>query len=216
MESYPAAQSELRAALQAAFPTTNTPSMEDLMAADVPYLDAVCEETFRVGGVAKGNIRQALVDTEVLGCRIPKGAEIFMNYHLDHAPYPAPEADRSATSQAAGARYQDALGGGGRAGRDLGVFEPRRWLVPGDSDDAQNGNGREVFDPHALPSIAFGGGFRGCSGRKLAFMEFRMVVALLVLNFEFLEMPDEFKTLKASEMIFRVPDMPYARLRVLS
>lgn len=209
METYPATQAELRATLKAAFPS-NTPSMEDLLSADVPYLDAVCEETFRLGGVAKGNLRQAIVDTEVLGCRIPKGAEIFMNYHFDHTPYPAAEAQRSASSQAAGARYEDGLVRGGHAGRDLGAFEPRRWIV----QDAKTG--RDVFDPQALPSLAFGGGYRGCSGRKLAVMEFRMVVALLVLNFEFLRMPDEFKTLKASEKIFRLPDMPYARLRALS
>jgi cytochrome P450 len=184
--------------------------MDDVLSANVPYLDAVCEETFRLGGVAKGNLRQAAVDTKVLRCRIPKGAEIFMNYHFNHAPYPAVKAHRSASSQAAGARYEGALLRSGRARRDLSAFEPQRWLVR----DAQTG--RDAFNPHALPSLAFGGSYRGCSGRKLAVMEFRMVVTLLVLNFEFLQMPDEFKTLKASEKIFRLPDMPYARLRALS
>lgn len=159
MESYPIAQSELRAALQAAFPNISVPSMEDIIGTNIPYLDAVCEETFRLGGVAKGNLRQALVDTEVLGCKIPKGAEIFMNYHFDHAPYPVNESDRSASSQTAGAKYgDDRLYGS--AGHDLGNFEPRRWLVKVAQTE------RKVFNPYALPSLAFGGGYRGCSGKQ--------------------------------------------------
>ncbi|KAK8071660.1 hypothetical protein PG996_005008 [Apiospora saccharicola] len=209
MESYPIAQSELRAALKAAFPNSKVPAMEDIIGKNIPYLDAACEETFRLGGVAKGNLRQALVDTEVLGCKIPKGAEIFMNYHFNHAPYPVNESDRSASSQTAGAKYgDDRLYGS--AGHDLGNFEPKRWLVK----DAQTE--REVFNPYALPSLAFGGGYRGCSGRKLAVMEFRLIVVLLVLNFEFLELPDNLKTLKASEKVFRSPDMPFVRLQALS
>lgn len=40
-------------------------------------------------------------------------------------------------------------------------------------------------------------------------MEFRLVVMLLVLNFEFLELPDSSKTLKASEKVFRLPGKPF-------
>lgn len=53
------------------------------------------------------------------------------------------------------------------------------------------------------------------AGRKLAAMEFRTVVALLVLNFDILDLPEEMKTLKANERMFRLPDMPFASLRAL-
>jgi hypothetical protein len=53
------------------------------------------------------------------------------------------------------------------------------------------------------------------AGRKLAAMEFLTVAALLVLNFELLELPEEMKTLKAHEKMFRLPDMPFASLRAL-
>ena len=46
-------------------------------------------------------------------------------------------------------------------------------------------------------------------------MEFRTVVALLVLNFDILDLPEEMKTLKANERMFRLPDMPFASLRAL-
>lgn len=46
-------------------------------------------------------------------------------------------------------------------------------------------------------------------------MEFRIFVTLLILELEFLELPEDFKTMSASEKVFRQPDKPYARLRSL-
>ncbi|KAK7978117.1 Cytochrome P450 [Apiospora saccharicola] len=212
MESYPEAQTKLRAVLKAAFPDTKTPSMEEILGTDIPYLGAVCEETFRLGGVAKGNLRSTTVDTHIFGHFVPKGTELFMNFHVDHAPYPVDEEDRSASSQAAGKKLTVGKGAShykAVAIRDLGSFEPRRWLVTDEKTD------KEVFDAQALPQLAFGGGYRGCSGRKLAAMEFRTVAALLVLNFELLELPEAMKTLKTHEKMLRLPDMPFASLRAL-
>lgn len=165
MESYPETQAELRALLKAAFPHTKTPSMEEILGTDIPYLDAVCEETFRLGGVAKGNLRSAAVDTHILGHFVPKGAELFLNFHVDHAPYPVDEAVRSASSQSAGVKLTVGEGASHYekiALRDLGSFEPRRWLVKDEK------TGKEAFDAQALPQLAFGGGYRGCSGRSMS------------------------------------------------
>lgn len=52
-------------------------------------------------------------------------------------------------------------------------------------------------------------------GRKLATMEFRIVVTLLILNFKFLDLPDDLKTMSATEKIFRQSDKPFVRLEVL-
>jgi hypothetical protein len=46
-------------------------------------------------------------------------------------------------------------------------------------------------------------------------MEFRLVVTLLILNFEFLELPAEYKSTGVDEKVFRQPEMPYARVRAL-
>lgn len=82
-----------------------------------------------------------------------------MNYHFNHTPYPVKESDRSASSQAADAKFGDD-GIFGRAGRDLSIIEPKRWLVK----DAQTE--KHAFNPpYALPSLAFGGGYRGCFGK---------------------------------------------------
>ncbi|RYP42971.1 hypothetical protein DL768_010149 [Monosporascus sp. mg162] len=204
MEACPAVQAELRAVLKAAFPGPDPPTVGEILETEIPYLDGACEEGFRLAGVAKANLRQALVDTDILGYSIPKGAEIFMNYHINRAPVPIDESKRTSGSQAAA----DKLGNGLQdyAGRDLGSFEPRRWLVKDEE------TGRETFNAYALPSLAFGGGYRGCAGRKLASMEFRIVVVLLILKLDFLELPEEYKTMRATEKIFRQPDMPFAKV----
>ncbi|RYP68220.1 hypothetical protein DL769_005560 [Monosporascus sp. CRB-8-3] len=131
----------------------------------------------------------ALVDTDILGYRIPKGAEIFMNYHINRAPVPVNESKRSSGSKAAADKLGDGLQG--NAGRDLSSFEPRRWLVKDEK------TGKETFNAYALPSLAFGGGYRGCAGRKLASMEFRIVVVLLILHMDFLELPEEYLAINA-------------------
>ncbi|KAK3897004.1 cytochrome P450 3A24 [Staphylotrichum tortipilum] len=203
LASHPSAQSRLRSTLLSAFPGPGLPTATQLLTTPIPYLDATVEETIRLAGTAKANIRQALVDTTILGCHIPKGAEVFMNYHVNRAPVGVEEGKRSETSRKRGPGGLE-----GDAGRDLGVFEPARWLK-GD------GEGGEVFDAGALPGLAFGGGYRGCFGRKLAMMELRMVLVLLVLNFEFLPLPEELDSLAATEKIFREPTFPYAKIRVL-
>lgn len=46
-------------------------------------------------------------------------------------------------------------------------------------------------------------------------MEFRIMVVVLIMNFEFLALPEEFRSMKATEEIFRRADAPYAKLRAL-
>lgn len=46
-------------------------------------------------------------------------------------------------------------------------------------------------------------------------MEFRTIVVLLILNLEFLELPEEFKTWRVIEKVFREPETLYAQIRVL-
>lgn len=160
MEANQHVQSELRSILKSAF-SESVPSVDQILGTDLPYLDGVCEETIRLAGTAKAQLRQAVVDTEILGYRIPKGAQVFMNLHINRTPCPVEEGTRSASSRAAGARFGDGLQTD--AGRDLASFEPRRWLT---KDEKTN---KWMFNSHALPSLAFGGGLRGCPGESLLY-----------------------------------------------
>lgn len=154
MESHPLVQTKLREVLQDAFPGPDLPSLQEILDAEIPYLHGACEEAARLGGAAKAQLRQAIVDTQVLGCPIPKGAELFLNLHIDREPAPIEEFKRSRTSQATTAKPQDGI----KRSHDLRSFDPERWLV---KDDA---GGTKKFNPRALPSTAFGGGYRGCFG----------------------------------------------------
>lgn len=46
-------------------------------------------------------------------------------------------------------------------------------------------------------------------------MEIRIAITLIILNFEFLPLPDHLRTTAATERIFRRPDTPYANLKIL-
>ncbi|KAK3938644.1 cytochrome P450 [Diplogelasinospora grovesii] len=207
---YPQVQDTLRQKLQTAYEGSK-PSTAEIIDTDIPYLDAVVEETVRVSVTAGIIGRRATVDTEVLGCPIPKGTNVILNTRLSR-PLPAEKGGvseelRSATSRAA---QQKRSRGGlyGDSGKNLDVFEPRRWLTRDES-------GKEVFDAYALPALVFGGGLRGCFGKRLAMQTLRIMIVLMILKFEFLPLPEELTSMVAVEKIFRRPKLCKVKLRAL-
>ncbi|KAK3367843.1 cytochrome P450 [Podospora didyma] len=210
MEMHPSIQTELRSALRAAFPDRtpqNPPTVNEIIDTDIPFLDAVCEETLRLGGPSAANLRAPVADTEILGCKIPKGTPVYMSFFVHGPTAPVDENTRSATSRAAAEKKGDGLLG--PAGRDLDVLNPRRWLVK----DPETG--KETFNAYAIPYLVFGGGFRGCFGRKLATMQYRIDVMLLIWSFEFLPVPEEYRVMTCYEGLFRVPDKAYVNIKAL-
>ncbi|KAK1834067.1 cytochrome P450 3A24 [Podospora conica] len=207
MASHQAAQARLRAAVRACPAGLDAAGILD---ASVPYLDAVIEETARVSGTAAAVARQAVVDTTVLGYRVPKGTNVLLSTHLVDEGVVGrvvEEGVRSATSRGAqGRRVRGGLEG--EAGRGLAGFRPERWLVTGE-------DGEEVFDGNALPGLIFGGGLRGCFGKRLAMQELRIFIFHLMYNFEFLPLPEELQDMSAQERIFRQPNMCHVRLKKL-
>ncbi|KAK3331867.1 cytochrome P450 [Cercophora scortea] len=177
---------------------------------DVPYLDAFIEETLRAAATAAITARIAVVDTEILGCRIPAGTNVLLNTRVLEKPSHTVDEDmRSPTSRTA--QTKRARGGlDGESGLNLDVFEPRRWLV---KDEAHEG--KEVFDKNALPSLVFGGGLRGCFGKRLAMQELRIIIVLLILAFEFQPLPQELAGLEAEEKLFRAPIKAHVKLRAI-
>ncbi|KAK0724423.1 cytochrome P450 [Lasiosphaeris hirsuta] len=192
---------------------TRDPAMLDelwliaILEADIPILDATIEETARCSATAAITTRRALVDTEVLGHRIPAGTNVLLNLRIRDEPFEVDESCRSATSQTAQSKRTRG-GFDGPSGRELDRFEPRRWL-------AQDNKGNEVFDAYSLPALTFGGGFRGCFGKRLAMLEIRIIIATLMLNFEFLPLPAELSSLGAEETVFRKPLTVHVNLKPL-
>lgn len=153
-------QDILRRELRVSFPSSNLPTAAEILDTNIPYLSAVIEEILRLS-VPNGVVsRQAVVDTQLLGYAIPKGTNVLLNTRCLQHPPPVPEQVRSLTSQAAFERVGN-QGLEGESGKDLDMFEPRRWL-------AKDGSGSEHFVASALPALQFGGGVRGCFGKSTA------------------------------------------------
>lgn len=92
----------------------------------------------------------------------------------------------------------------------IGKFRPERWLKVVKDDDS--GEDKEVFDPLAGPTLAFGLGPRGCFGKMLASVSLRMQFALIVWHFELNGTPEGLSSFNAVQKFAREPEMCFVRL----
>lgn len=215
-------QGKLRRALRDAFPADDNrdstpPTAAQLVSARLPYLDAVVEELMRCSGTASGAVRTATRDAQLLGHRIPAGAEVFLMSNGPGYMTPGavngriPEAARSPSSREHKARALPDWDP-----RDIGAFRPERWIKTVAGTQAGSGGadpGGEAFDARAGPSMQFGQGIRGCFGKKMVYLQFRIVIALLVWTFELLPVPDKLRGFEATESLARSPIKCYLRLK---
>lgn len=214
LADHPSAQRNLRAAVQEAYVAASAerrdPTIEEITGSHIPLLDATLEEILRCAPTAPGVDRQAQCDTELLGHFIPKGTIVMC---LSTGPsmmmpgFEIPEEKRSVASQLSR-----------KEGRSLswdsdniGAFRPERWLVP-----TADGKGTGVFDPKAGPHLAFGLGIRACFGRKLAYLELRVLTTLLLWNFELLPCPKNLSGYKIVSKVSNSPKQCFVRLRKIS
>ncbi|KAG9580951.1 cytochrome P450, partial [Aureobasidium melanogenum] len=202
------AQSKLREVLRSTYTDAavqrRQPTAREIATLHHPYIDAILEEILRCGGTIAVVSRCAMVDTDVFGIRIPKGHDL--NF-VTHASYVAPpvgiveEHTRSPSSQAS----KDKTGVWEVS--DISVFKPERWLRP------TGEKGEVEFQKNAGPTLQFGAGIRGCFGRRLAYIELRMLIVLIIWNFEFLPVPDKLGTYLAIDKITHQPQKCYLRLK---
>ena len=211
-------QQKLRSALRSTFKRSaevrEIPSVQEITKARIPYLDAMVEEINRCGGTVSTNIRNTKCDTTVLGHCIPAGTDVFMMTNgpgFMAAPLPVDESKRSASSR----EWKDKNGIWDLS--DIGHFKPERWLKIEEKDNT-------VFDSKAGPALPFGAGIRGCfgkyrllgcapctrfllllidflTGKKMAYLELRIVLVLIIWNFELLPTPPLLSTYRAIDKI---------------
>jgi cytochrome P450 len=197
----PEIQGKLRDELQSELPAARQgirmPTAEEIINSDLPYLDAIIEETLRLRA-AMLVPRDAIRDTQLLGCRIPKGTVILLVCQgPEMAVEPASPFFREQK------RLRKFPGDGNP---DLEVFDPERWLI-------RHKNGKVEFDGSSYPQLAFGVGVRACWGRKLALLEMKIMTAMATLKFDMLELPP---SLSSHEGIYDISFKPlqgYVRLR---
>jgi cytochrome P450 len=210
LTDYPEVQQNLRAVLQEALSVAWTEgrlfTFEEIRQAKVPYLDAVVEEMFRINAVPV--TREAQCDTVVLGYPIKKGTQVFV---MSNGPgYVSPalaSKDGTLESKDRSSRpepWSDA--------QNLTVFDPKRWLVRKNNGQGLNAD-NVTFDGAAGPQLAFGMGPRTCWGRRLAYMEIKVVISMLVWSFELQPTPAKLSDHSGLEGIARVPKQCYVRLQ---
>ncbi|RYP76885.1 hypothetical protein DL771_001438 [Monosporascus sp. 5C6A] len=203
------AQSKLRQSLRDAYPSAaaegRQPMLSEILQAHVPYLEAFVEEVLRLNTPIAGVSQQTVRDITVLGHVIPKGTTItfLAEGPSFHGPmHPVAEKSRSESSQ----KHADATLGEWVDGAE---FRPERWLRK-PREGGEEGN--LVFDPKAGPFMTFSLGPRMCWGRRLAYLELRLVVTLLVWNFEFLPIPPELDNWETYDLLIRKPRSCLVRL----
>lgn len=190
------------------------PSAEEITRINIPYLEAVIEEILRLANTLPVLDRQTSKDTELLGYHIPKGTILMM---LNRGPsftepgFAVDEKMRSPTCRASG--REKGVRHWAREGMD--AFYPERWLVYEEKDGpANDGTKRETatYDSTAGPSLPFGLGTRGCFGRKLAYLELRIMITLLVWQFRLGMCPEALSGYGAVETLTHKPRDCYVRL----
>lgn len=153
--------------------SATAPTSEQIMATHLPYLDAFVAETLRYSYTGPISFREATQDCTILGHSIPGGTPIFlMTQDITHQGETNPRQESKSAPSRSGSRS----GCENRiiAGPPLNNFRPGRWLRA-DGD----------FDPNAASSLAFSGGPRGCFGQKIAMLEMRVFLVVLVWEFRF-------------------------------
>jgi cytochrome P450 len=179
------------------------PTVQEITDISIPYLDAVLEEIFRLACSLAILDRQATCDTEVLGYHIPKGTIVMM---MNRGP--------SFTEPAFPTKQRPFRGSSGAGielkwdAHTLDCFMPERWLE-------SNGRGKTVFNPSAGPTLPFGLGPRSCYGRKLGYLDLRIVFVLLVWQFKLHKCSPELSTYAAVETLTYKPKSCYVKLEIL-
>ncbi|KAM5377867.1 hypothetical protein ACJZ2D_004771 [Fusarium nematophilum] len=202
---------DLRAVYTNAYAENRPPTPVEITESNIPYLDAVVDEMLRLAHTAIIQDRECTKDTTILGHQIPKGTVVFVankGPSFTEPGYEIAEDLRSESCQKAakerGLRMWSEEG--------MGEFRPERWLVKDEK------TGDEVFDATAGPTMPFGLGLRGCFGRRLAYMELKMLTALLVWNFKFLPCPANLSSyedyLALTPIPIPIPDQLYLDLDV--
>nr|XP_019046906.1 hypothetical protein I302_03510 [Kwoniella bestiolae CBS 10118]OCF25836.1 hypothetical protein I302_03510 [Kwoniella bestiolae CBS 10118] len=175
MTNNPAIQRKLRQHLLNRLPQDIIHNMtfDDLIAVNLPYLEAVVHETLRMARTAGGFLRDTKEDMCIMGHHIPKGTTLAFPTSIGHQDLSSPDYLLSTSlSHAEERRVGYWKSGTGH------VFDPERWLT----EDGQ-------FNAIAGPSLPFSLGQRRCFGKNLALLELRIFIAHLSLSFFFARIP---------------------------
>ncbi|KAK2052932.1 cytochrome P450 monooxygenase [Colletotrichum caudatum] len=206
-------RSSLREALPAAVSEKRSPTSQEIMQVRCPYLEASIEELYRTSLTAPMCVRSTTQDTEILGCFIPEGTVVFQVWNqagYTQPGFPVDEALRTPGARTAATNKGPVSSGStcDEGALDPATYAPERWLV-------NNEDGRDVFDATRGRNMIFSMGPRSCYGRRLAYVQFRMLIVLVLWNFQLEELPYELNTTRAYDKLTREPQDCYVKLTAL-
>lgn len=208
LADHPDEQTRLREDLQDGLAEAKSqrrnPTAQEITQTRISYLDAWLDESLRTSGSVPMIDRESVVDTELLGHHIPKGTDVLclqLGPGLMSPAFQIEEARRSTTSQAVKKEGREKTWDN----NDIGSFKPDRWLRAEENSVS--------FDPNAGPHLAFSVGPRACFGKRLAYLQMRIFVTLLVWNFELLKCPEELSGYGSVMHMTSRPRHCYVRLR---
>ncbi|KAH8888497.1 cytochrome P450 [Thozetella sp. PMI_491] len=203
LSTYQEVQIQLReslcAAHSAAVDGLRQPSIAEIVNTQVHYLDAVIEEVLRLSPPFCLTSRQAIADTTILGQHVPKGTLIFIN--LEGPSFTSPKIQ--------GKELRDVEAGRVRPywdDSDIKSFIPERWMKTGESGS------EPVFDNQAGPYLSFGGGARACYGKRVAYLQLKIMITLIVWNFRLKAVQGSLDTDKSVEHLSKEPLEHFVRL----
>ncbi|KAA8626468.1 CypX Cytochrome P450 [Pyrenophora tritici-repentis] len=201
-------QSKLRSALQsgfaAAYSEDRVPNAQEIVTTQSHYLDACIEEILRCAQTAIIPSRNAVTDAVVLGHVIPKGTRVMMCGNGGGILTPSFEIDSALRSKS----YHNADGGKVGIWDSEGIkkFKPDRWLQYDQATDCT------IFNAAAGPHLLFGAGPRSCFGRRLAHLELRLAIVLILWSFELQPVPERYGSWEAMEQLTHSPIQCYVKL----
>ena len=202
------AQRKLRDALQKAYPVAlanrDNPSLNEILKSSVPYLDAFIQEVLRISNPIAFVAKETIRDMEILGHRIPAGTTLMLSTSGPTMTQKGVRVDQKRRS--ATYKENEAVMDWGESDFAPNEFHADRWLR---IDPA---TGAEVFDSAAGPFLSFSNGPRTCWGKRLALMELKLIVTLLVWNFEFREIPEGLRDNTVLDGLFMKPLTCYVQL----
>lgn len=192
---------DMRRGYKKALSERRAPTAAEIMSCPVPYTDAFMEEVLRHSTVVPFGSRQATQDTTILGKAVPSGTVVL---YLKNGPgilsngYDVDENIRSETSRKEKSRIPAC------AEIPLQEFSPERWI----KKDAE---GHDTYDQDAAPINTFGLGLRSCFGKRLAYLEFRLLLTIIVWNFELQRCAEDLSSYDGRYKTFLMPWKCYVR-----
>lgn len=200
------AQKTLRACLKKAFPHVSSgglPSAQEIIDAELPYLDAVISEVLRVSCTGPVSFRETTQDCQIFGSDVPAGTPLVLitggpsyNVPTDQKP----EIALSRRSQSSQKKLKSHRIESWDQRVDLNIFFPGRWL-------AENGK----FNPKAGPGLPFSAGPRGCFGKKIALLELRLMLSMIILSFNLPQLPPNLSKYSSRDSLTRKSSCCYIR-----